>query len=86
MLIYNANLITWAQPNQILPDQAVLLADGLIAEIGPNADLTARHPRAERLDAGGQYLMPGNICAHTHFYGAFARGMAIPGRPPQDFP
>ncbi|HJX41298.1 MAG TPA: putative aminohydrolase SsnA, partial [Anaerolineales bacterium] len=33
-----------------------------------------------------QYLMPGNICAHTHFYGAFARGMAIPGRPPQDFP
>ena len=86
MLIHNANLITWAQPNQILADQAVLLADGLIAEIGPSADLTARHPRVERLDAGGQYLMPGNICAHTHFYGAFARGMAIPGRPPQDFP
>jgi len=86
VLIHNANLITWAQPNRILPDQAVLLADGLISEIGPSADLTARHPRAERLDAGGQYLMPGNICAHTHFYGAFARGMAIPGRPPQDFP
>jgi len=86
MLIHNANLITWAQPNQILPDQAVLLADGLIAEIGPSAQLSARHPRAERLDAGGQYLMPGNICAHTHFYGAFARGMAILGRPPQDFP
>jgi putative selenium metabolism protein SsnA len=30
--------------------------------------------------------MPGNICAHTHFYGAFARGMAIPGPAPQDFP
>ena len=30
--------------------------------------------------------MPGNICAHTHFYGAFARGMAIPGDPPRDFP
>ena len=30
--------------------------------------------------------MPGNICAHTHFYGAFARGMAIPGAAPQDFP
>jgi putative selenium metabolism protein SsnA len=86
VLIHNANLITWAQPNQILADQAVLLADGLIAEIGPSTDLTARHPRAEQLDAGGQYLMPGNICAHTHFYGAFARGMAVPGRPPQDFP
>jgi putative selenium metabolism protein SsnA len=30
--------------------------------------------------------MPGNICTHTHFYGAFARGMAIPGSPPKDFP
>jgi putative selenium metabolism protein SsnA len=30
--------------------------------------------------------MPGNVCAHTHFYGAFARGLAIPGRPMKDFP
>ena len=29
--------------------------------------------------------MPGMICAHTHFYGAFARGLAIPGAPPKDF-
>jgi putative selenium metabolism protein SsnA len=86
MLIHNANVITWGQPNQILEDHAVLLADGLIAELGPSAELIARHPLAERLDAGGQYLTPGGICAHTHFYGAFARGMAIPGRPPRDFP
>jgi putative selenium metabolism protein SsnA len=25
------------------------------------------------------------ICAHTHFYGAFARGMAIPGQAPANF-
>jgi putative selenium metabolism protein SsnA len=31
-------------------------------------------------------VAPGNICAHTHFYGAFARGMAAPGDPPKDFP
>ncbi len=30
--------------------------------------------------------MPGNICAHTHFYGVFSRGMAIPGAAPKDFP
>jgi len=45
-----------------------------------------RHARVERLDGRGQLLMPGNICAHTHFYGAFARGLAIPGRAPRDFP
>lgn len=41
---------------------------------------------AEILDAGGMLVMPGNICAHTHFYGAFARGMSIPGAPPRNFP
>ncbi len=30
--------------------------------------------------------MPGNICSHTHFYGAFARGLYIPGPAPKDFP
>jgi putative selenium metabolism protein SsnA len=38
------------------------------------------------LDARGQLVMPGNICAHTHFYGAYARGMGIPGPAPVDFP
>jgi len=25
------------------------------------------------------------ICAHTHFYGAFSRGMAVPGKPSRNF-
>jgi len=85
MLITNATLITWGLPNQILEAHALYLADGRIAEIGPEAELAAHHPEAERLDAGGQYVMPGNICAHTHFYGAFARGLGIPGPAPKDF-
>ncbi|GAB4531261.1 MAG: putative aminohydrolase SsnA [Anaerolineales bacterium] len=86
MLITHANLITWEDENRILEDHAVLVRAGRIAEIGPSAALEACHPAEERLDAGGQYLMPGNIVAHTHFYGAFARGMAIPGPAPKDFP
>ena len=86
MLITNANVITWEQPNRILLNQALNIKDGLIDAIGPQAELAARFPGEERIDAGGQYVMPGNICAHTHFYGAFARGMAIPGSAPEDFP
>jgi putative selenium metabolism protein SsnA len=59
--------------------------DNRISDIGPEGELTNRFPEADRLDAHGQYVMPGNICAHTHFYGAFARGMAIPGPAPKDF-
>ncbi|MBN1146228.1 MAG: putative aminohydrolase SsnA [Anaerolineales bacterium] len=86
MLITNATLITWEEPNQVLEKHALFIQDGLIADLGPQADLEARYPQAERLDAGGQYVMPGNICAHTHFYGAYARGMAIHGSAPKDFP
>src|SRR5512146_12273 len=86
MLITNGTIITWEQPNRILEDQALIIKDGRIGEMGPQKELLERYPGEERLDAGGQYVMPGNICAHTHFYGAFARGMAIPGRAPADFP
>ncbi|MBG0771709.1 MAG: putative aminohydrolase SsnA, partial [Anaerolineaceae bacterium] len=43
------------------------------------------YPDEDQLDAEGQYVMPGNICAHTHFYGAFSRGLGIPGSPPRNF-
>ncbi|MBI2975439.1 MAG: putative aminohydrolase SsnA [Chloroflexi bacterium] len=86
MLITNAALVTWGNPNQILPGHALKLDGDRIADIGPTAELQVKYPDAPVLDARGQMVMPGNICAHTHFYGAFARGMAIPGDAPRDFP
>lgn len=84
MIIKNAKLITWEEENRILEDSSLLIKDGLISEIG--GDLEKKHPGEEVFDARGQYVMPGNICAHTHFYGAYARGMGIPGDAPKDFP
>ena len=86
MLITNANIITWESPNRILPNHAIYIEGNRIKEIGTTKALTAKYPKAKPTDANGQYVMPGGICAHTHFYGAFARGMAIPGPAPKDFP
>lgn len=86
MLITNAALITWEPTNRILDDHAILIEDDRIKDVGPNQELLSKYSNEERLDARGQYVMPGNICAHTHFYGAYARGMAIPGTAPKDFP
>ena len=85
-LILNATVITLEDENRILSDHGVAIEGDRIVEVGPSAALQARYPQAQVLDARGQFLLPGNICAHTHFYGAFARGMAIPGPPPKDFP
>ena len=86
MLITHTTLVTWDDQHRILPDQAMLIRDGVIAALGPSAEMEARYPEEERLDAQGQWAMPGQIVAHTHFYGAFARGMAIPGPAPKVFP
>jgi putative selenium metabolism protein SsnA len=86
MLITNATLVTWELPNRVLADHALLLEGGRIREIGPSAKLEKAYPKTKRLDAAGQFVMPGGICAHTHFYGAFSRGLAIPGSAPRDFP
>ncbi|NJC98050.1 MAG: hydrolase [Anaerolineales bacterium] len=86
MLITNASIITWENENRILEDHAILIEGDRIREINTTGNLKTKYPNEEQLDARGQYVMPGNICAHTHFYGAYARGMAIPGPAPKDFP
>ncbi len=86
LLITNGTLVTWEPGRELIEQGALYLKEGRIQEIGPSLELASRHPDVERLDAKGQLVMPGNICAHTHFYGAMARGMAIPGPAPKDFP
>ncbi len=86
MIITDATLVTWESPNRILEKHGIYIEEGRIQEIGPSQALRGKHPEAEIVDAAGQLVMPGNICAHTHFYSAFARGMAIPGSAPGNFP
>jgi len=86
VLITNAGVISWGNPVEVLDGRALYIADGLIADVGPSRELEARHPDTPRLDAGGQYVMPGNICAHGHFYSAFAVGMSVPHEAPITLP
>ncbi len=85
MLLFNATLINWT-PRTVTADQALLIRDGTIADLGPSADLRERYPDEPGYDAAARLVLPGLICAHTHLYSAFARGIAIPGIPPSDFP
>ena len=86
MLIINGKLITWGTDNQVKPEGwGLLIRHGVIEKIAPQDELLKNYPDEERLDAENQYVMPGNICAHTHFYGAFSRGLGIPGDPAKNF-
>jgi putative selenium metabolism protein SsnA len=86
MLIYNATVITFDEQNRLIPNGAVRIDGPMIDAVGDSASLLACFADEQRWDAHGMILMPGQICAHTHFYGAFARGMYVPGEPAKDFP
>ncbi|HIA47746.1 MAG TPA: hypothetical protein EYN96_07205 [Candidatus Hydrogenedentes bacterium] len=53
--------------NRVIPDQTVLVKDGRIENIG-NADSIKIPRRAQRIDARGQYLIPGLMDLHAHFF------------------
>jgi len=82
MLIINGTLIT---ESDLIPNGTLLIEGDLIADLGSTKELVAKYPDEQRLDAQGMLVMPGFICAHTHFYGAFARGMALKAEPPTNF-
>ncbi len=86
ILIGNGTVVTLGTQNQLIEDGAVLVRDGSIAAIDKDTALRQQYPDAEYTDAHDGLIMPGFLCTHTHFYGAFARGMVIPGDPPRNFP
>jgi putative selenium metabolism protein SsnA len=86
MRIINGKIVSATSPNMILEGYTLEIKGKVIERILPSDQISSQIPGEEIIDAKGQYILPGSICAHTHFYGAFARGMSIPGEPAQDFP
>ena len=86
ILIGNGAVVTLGTENRLIEQGAVLVRDNRIAAIDSDTLLRQQYPDAGYVDANGGLIMPGFLCAHTHFYSAFARGMAIPGEPPRNFP
>lgn len=75
LIIHASQLLTLAGGPQrgsdlgrlgILNDGAVLMRDGSIAEVGTSADLLARFPHEEQLDASNRVVLPGFVDPHTH--------------------
>jgi putative selenium metabolism protein SsnA len=96
VIIRNARVLTLDADNRVLDHADVEIGDdGAIRSVGPGT----RRPGSGNgggapesgtpgptLDAGGRLLMPALINCHTHLYSTLARGIALPGRPPKNFP
>ncbi|MBN1879469.1 putative aminohydrolase SsnA [bacterium] len=85
MIIANGRIVTLNQTNSIIENGAVRIDGDRISDVDSSDLIRTRYPEDPVIDAENMLIMPGNICGHTHFYGAFARGLGIPGSPPAHF-
>ncbi len=85
LLVGNGRVITRDPELPFIENGAVVTDRETIVAVGPRAEIEARYPEAEFVDAHGGVIMPGLINCHTHIYSGLARGLAIKGCNPHNF-
>lgn len=60
-------------------DSGFVTFDKKILKVGPMNEYLP--DGSEVIDGQGQFLLPNFVCAHTHIYSIFARGMVLPFNP-----
>src|SRR5882762_6172715 len=74
-VIYDTVIVTADDGDTVHYGAAIAVDGRQIAAIGPNAEILARYPAAERIDGRGKMVMPGFANTHTHLTMTLARGM-----------
>jgi len=74
-IVDNGIVATGGTPERVLHNGAVLWQGERIVEVGRAAELGARHPEAQHLDARGGLILPGLVNLHHHLYSLPARGL-----------
>ncbi len=81
-IITGGTILTFDPQRPVLEDQAIMVEDGRIIRIAPEAEFSLIH--CERIDASGKIVMPGLINAHHHFYSTLVTGLGK-SEPAKDF-
>ncbi len=67
LIIHNAQIYTLDISNTI--QDAIAIKDGKIVEVGPERQILNKYRSDETINAKQQFIFPGFIDAHCHFYG-----------------
>ncbi len=83
IIIKNVRIMQTQPPFEVAEDMDVVITGSKIEKVGKGA---AAGLKADRIiDGKGKTLIPGNVCAHHHYYSGLSRGMLISAGPQTDF-
>ncbi|NKB68902.1 MAG: amidohydrolase family protein [Candidatus Latescibacteria bacterium] len=83
LLVTNGTLITMDVQRRIYARGAVAVQDGVIAAVGPAAQIEGAYQARRVIDAGGGVVHPGFVDAHVHLSQHLGRG-TIPDNWPEE--
>jgi putative selenium metabolism protein SsnA len=83
-LLHNGTVTTGGEDPSVWVEGAVAWSGSRILDVGNEAEIRERYPKADLLDARGGLVLPGLINLHHHLYSGLARGLA-PAGTPSDF-
>lgn len=84
MIIAGGKLITNDKDNNFYKNGAVVIEDNIIKDAASYDEIIKKYPDEEVVDVKGKLIMPGLICAHSHIYSTYARGMSV-SKPTDNF-
>lgn len=85
LVIENGLIVTMDKQHRIFKQGTIAIEDGKIIGVEKSKEAKGKYRAEKTIDAKGKIVMPGFICSHHHLYSTFARGMAIPGKPAENF-
>lgn len=77
MTIITADWVIAEPGDAPVPGGAVRVEGTEIADVGPAAEVLARHPDDDVVDGTGCVLAPGFVNTHVHLYGVLAHGIPV---------
>ena len=83
MLILKNATIVQLYPAKVEKNVDIVIENDEIIATG--SSLTSHYPQATVKEMHGRLVMPGNVCAHNHFYSGLSRGIQANIAPSPDF-
>jgi 5-methylthioadenosine/S-adenosylhomocysteine deaminase len=76
LLVLGGTIVTARSDGLVIDDGAIAIANELIVECGPRAEIAARYTSAtQTIDADGMLVFPGLVNTHTHLYQTLLKGL-----------
>ena len=83
ILIRNITIMETQPPFTVTENADVVITGSVIEKAGKGAGDGVEAKKI--IDGSGRLLIPGNVCAHHHYYSGLSRGMLISAGPQTDF-